>query len=525
VASSQPLATSAGLVVLARGGSFADAAIAMSAVLNVVEPHNSHLGGDAFLVVYDAARRDTVAFNGSGAAPRSATPESYRGGIPLRGLRAASVPGLVSTWFAFHERYGTLPVADLLAPAISYAEGGYPVGPRVAGVCRNHAALFTERPTLAALGLGPETRVGDVVRQPDLAWTLRQIADGGREAFYAGPIAERIAAHAARHAGGHFTLDDLAAHRTRVLEPIKARYRDVIVHGQPPPSQGLILLEELLIASGFDLADMDPVERTHVLVEAKKLAFADRNAFLADPEVKNVPLTGLLSESHAAARRSRIDPNRAAADHPAGDPHASGSDTTYFLVADRQGNAVSFIQSVFHAFGCAEVAEGTGVLFNNRMTGFSLDPASPNVLAPGKRPAHTLNAWLATDARTGALRHVGGTPGGHVQVQSNLQLVVNLIDGDMNPQQAIEAPRWQHQTVDSASAVDPSGPGVLEIEERVGEETVARLRSVGHEVKVIGPWAHGSSAQVLSVLSHTNDGGLVIAVGSDPRSDGQAAGL
>ncbi len=521
VAASQPLAVSAGLAVLEKGGTFADAAIAASAVLCVVEPWNSHLGGDAFLVVYDAARRETVAFNGSGAAPRSATPEAYAdGGIPLRGLRAATVPGLVSTWFALHERYGSRPIADLLRPAIGYAADGFPAGPRGVRVFGGSGALFSEQPTLRSLGAGPGVRLGDTIRQPDLAWTLEQIAAHGRDAFYAGPVAERIVSHAARYAGGHFTADDLRAHRTRVLTPLQVRYRDLIVHGQPPPSQGHILLQELALAEGFDLAAMDEADRMHVLVEAKKLAFADRSAFLADDEIVDVPMTALLSPEYSARRRTLIDLTRASAHPPAGDPFAGGSDTTYFLVADGNGNAVSFIQSVFHGFGCAEVAEETGILFNNRMTGFLLDPQSPNVLVPGKRPAHTLNAWLATRAGDDALAHVGGSPGGHVQVQTNLQLVVNLVDGGMDPQAAIEAPRWQHLSAGGTSTSEPSLPGILEIEQRTADTLFSTLAARGHEVRPIGAWAHSSAAQVLSVLS-----GGAYAVGSDPRTDGHAAGI
>lgn len=516
VAASQPLAVSAGLAVLARGGTFADAALATSAVLCVVEPWNSHLGGDAFLVVYDARTRETIAFNGSGAAPATATPESYAAGIPVRGFRAATVPGLVSTWFAFHERFGSLPVAELLAPAIGYARDGFPVGPRCVRTCALNAGLFAEHPSLGVLGLRPEMRLGEIVRHPDLADTLEQIARGGRDAFYAGTLAEKLV----RASGGHFSAADFAQHRTRVLKPLAARYRDLIVHGQPPPSQGHILLQELLIAGGYDLAGMDPITRTHVLVEAKKLAFADRNRYLADPERADVPMDALLTESYAVRQRARISLDGAQPDYTAGDPHAAGTDTTYFLVRDRDGNAVSFIQSIFHSFGSAEVAEGTGVLFNNRMTGFSLDPASVNVLAPGKRPAHTLNAWLATRADGGALAYVGGTPGGHIQVQTNLQLLVNAVDGGMDPQQAIEAPRWQHLNPAASVSPDPGGPGVLEVEERAGAALLDGLRALGHEARAIGPWAHGSSAQLLQVLPNG-----VSAVGSDPRCDGHAAGL
>lgn len=521
IAASQPLAVSAGLAVLVRGGTFADAALACSAVLCVVEPQSSHLGGDAFLVVYDAPKREALAFNGSGAAPHAATKESYASGIGLRGLRAATVPGLVSTWFALHERFGSLPVSELLAPAIGYAESGFFAGPRLAKTCVSYAPVLKAHPQMAAsLGLHENLAVGERIVQPDLAWTLKQIAVGGRDAFYNGAIAQRIVSHANAHFGGHFNAADLAAHQTRVLPPITTRYRHLTVHGQPPPSQGMILLEELALANGYDLANMDDATRTHVLVEAKKLAFADRNARLGDPETAPVSINALLSPAYLAKRRAEIDLSHARPDYSAGDLAGMGTDTTYFLVRDKGGNAVSFIQSVFHVFGSAEVAEGTGILFNNRLTGFSLDPHSPNVLAPGKRPAHTLNAWLATDAQTGDLVHVGGTPGGHVQVQTNLQVLVELVDGGRNPQEAVEAPRWQHLAGESAVASEESGPGVLEIEERTPASVVEDLQSRGHVVRVIGPWAHGSSVQLLSVGKNGES-----HVGSDPRSDGQAAGI
>jgi gamma-glutamyltranspeptidase/glutathione hydrolase len=479
----------------------------------VVEPQNSHLGGDAFLVVYDAETRNTVAFNGSGAAPMAAKRETYPDGIPVRGLRASTVPGLVHTWGTFHARYGTLPLSELLAPAISYAEDGYPVGPRVVRAVGMNEALFASQPSLSLLGLHPEIKVGDIVRQPDLAWTLRQIAEHGPDAFYHGTVAERIV----MGSGGYYQVDDLVAHHTRALTPLRARYRDLLVHGQPPPSQGHILLQELQIANGYRLAELDGPARTHLMVEAKKLAFADRNAYLADPEQAFVPMDALLNEEYAERRRALIEPDRASSYYEPGDPN-EGSDTTYFLVQDAAGNAVSFIQSIFHSFGSAAVIEGTGVLFNNRLTGFVLDPASPNVLAPGKRPAHTLNAWLATHD-DGSLAYVGGTPGGHVQVQTNFQLLVNLVDLGMDPQMAIEAPRWQHMTSDSSVGAS-EGAGVLEIEERASPEIVDGLRARGHEVRIIGAWAHGSSAQVLKTLPSG-----AVALGSDPRCDGHAAGL
>lgn len=512
-AASQPLAVSAAIAALAKGGNCVDAAIAASAVLCVVEPHNSHLGGDAFVIYYDAKKRETTAFNGSGAAPRTATPESYAEGIPLHGVRAATVPGLVHCWGELHKKHGSRPFNELLKPAIEYANDGYPAGPRVARVCAGSGELFAANASLRALGLSEGIAVGDTVRQKELGGTLEQIAQRGASAFYVGAIAERIIAGTQ----GHFTREDFAGHRTRVLPPLRVSYRDLTFHGQPPPSQGHILMQELQIVDGFDFAALDDVTRTHLLIEAKKLAFADRNAYLADPEIANVPMEALLSEEYAAKRRALIDLEKASLDYPAGDPNGQGSDTTYFLVADREGNAISFIQSIYHGFGSAYIIPRTGILLNNRLTGFVLDPDSPNVVAPGKRPAHTLNAWLATRP-DGTLAYVGGTPGGHIQVQTNLQLAVNLVDGGDNPQVAIERPRWQHINRSGATG-EPTGPGVVEIEERVGEAVIEGLRAKGHDVQTIGEWAHGSSAQLLTVLP-----GGAYALGSDPRCDGHAAG-
>ena len=514
VASSQPLATAAGVAVLQSGGNFADAAIAMSAVLCVVEPWNSHLGGDAFLIVHDAKTRTNTAFNGSGEAPARATPDAFPDGIPLHGPRSATVPGLVSTWFEFHGRHGSRPIAELLRPAIAYANDGFPAGPRMCVKFAGAAALLAANPSLTALGAGPDVNLGQSIRQPELAWTLEQIATHGRDAFYQGEVMRRMV----EHSDGWFSENDFARHRTRVENPISTRYRHVTVHGQPPPSQGIVLVEELALANGWNLRDLTESDRIHRLVEAKKCAFADRNAHLADPEFHRFPLEQLLSPTSIDRRRAGIDLHRAA-QHVAPANRNEGADTTYFLVRDADGNAVSFIQSVFHNFGSAWIPEGTGVLFNNRATGFSLDPESPNVAAPGKRPAHTLNAWLATND-DGTLALVGGTPGGHIQVQTNLQLIVNTIDLGMDPQAAVEAPRWQHLSAGGSVSSEESGPGVLEIEDRVDCAVLDDLRGRGHEVRAIGSWAHGSAAQLLAVLPSGAS-----AVGSDPRCDGHASGI
>lgn len=518
VAASQPLAVTTGLGILQQGGTFVDAAIATSATLVVIEPYSSHLGGDAFVILYDAATKTTTAFNASGAAPRAANLDIFRNGIPLRGLKAASVPGLVDCWFELHRRYGSFSMESLLAPAIAYAEEGFPAGYEYATVMRGAFEGFPPewgRPTLKSLtGHESPPKPGETIRQPDLAWTLSQIAERGRDAFYDGPVTERILAFSQAN-GGLFSREDFANHRTQISEPIRTDYRGYTVHGQPPVSQGMILLEELNLVEGFDLRSMGwgTADTVHVMVEAKKLAFADRMAYLGDPDFVEVPLAILLSKEYAAHRRQSIDLCRAAGGVQAGNLH---HDTTYFCVADRHGNAVSFIQSIFYGFGCGFVAEGTGVLFNNRMNGFFLESTNPNCLAPGKRPAHTLNAYIITQGDQ--LAWVGGTPGGDVQVQSNFQVICNLIDYGMNPQQAIEAPRWQHAP--TFFPPDSTETGILEMEDRFPEATCQELVARGHQVRTIGPWGHGSRYQLIAIDPET---GTYFA-GSDPRCEGHAAG-
>jgi gamma-glutamyltranspeptidase / glutathione hydrolase len=528
VAASQPLAVSAGLNALQQGGSFADAAIAASAVLCVVEPYASHLGGDAFIIVYDAPTGATIALNGSGAAPAAATPDRFAGGIPMRGIAAASVPGLVDAWEVLHERWGRTPVAELLAPAISYAGDGFPLAVRSAQRFGAAADIFGAFPETADALLtdGEMPAPGATIVQPDLAWTLEQIAAGGANAFYRGEITNRMLAYS-EGAGGLFSAEDFANYRTQVGEPIRTSYRGYTVHGQPPVSQGHILLQMLNLVEGFDLAGAghNSADAIHLQVEAKKLAFADRAAYLGDPKFVSVPMETLLSKGYADARRGMIDRNKAAYHVSAG---AIDHDTTYFCVVDGDGSAVSFIQSVFWGFGCGAVARGTGVLFNNRMTGFSLDPASPNVLAPGKRTAHTLNAYVVTRDDTSSRRSggtaraelawVGGTPGGDVQVQSNLQVLCNVIDFGMNPQAAVEAPRWQHGG--SVGAADEPGARVLAVEDRVPASVFDELASRGHRVEPLGPWSHGSAYQLIAVDPATG----ALMGGSDPRVDGHAAG-
>lgn len=513
VAASQPLAVSAALNILQRGGSFIDAGIAASAVLIVVEPASSHLGGDAFLVVHNAKTRKNMAFNGSGEAPHAATAFEFAAGIPEYGFRAATVPGLVSTWFEAHKSLGRLPMAELLQPAIGYARSGFPANLDFVTRIQNFIKMNPGSKLFETMGISTGLSVGDIVIQKDLADSLTLIAEQGRDLFYQGEIAKKII----EATNGWFSTDDLAAHKTRVTDPISAKYRDLTIHGQPPPSQGMILIEELLLASAYDLKKMSEADRIHLLVEAKKLAFEDRNRVLADPEKRKVALDEIFAKEHIDRRRAEI--NMKLANNSNSKVGEEGKDTTYFLVADSDGNAVSWIQSLFHGFGSGWAIEGTGIILNNRLTGFSLNPDSPNIIEPGKRPAHTLNAWLATNDDK-SLAYVGGTPGGHVQVQTNLQIIVNLVDLQMNVQEAIEAPRWQHLSETGQGGADEATFGFLEIENRVDAETINDLRSRGHIVKELEPWSHASQVQLMQRYSNGT-----LAFGSDPRSAGQAAGI
>jgi len=534
IAASQPLAVSTGLNILQQGGTFADAAIAASAVLCVVEPYASQLGGDAFIIVYDAPTGTTVALNGSGAAPMAADPSVFPEGIPLRGIASASVPGLVDAWEALHLRWGRSPFETLLAPAITYASDGFPAGFRCAQRFAADAALLKSFPETANAFLsdfeGDLPKPGATIHQPDLAWSLEQIAANGANAFYRGEITDRMLSYS-QGAGGLFSAEDFASHSTQITDPIKTAYRGYTIHGQPPVSQGHILLQMLNLVEGFDLAALGPnsAEAIHLQVEAKKLAFADRAAYLGDPAFVSVPMDTLLSKDYAAGRRGLIDPRRAAAHVSAG---SIDHDTTYFCVVDADGSAISFIQSVFWGFGSGAVAAGTGILFNNRMTGFSLDPTSPNVLAPGKRTAHTLNAYVVTrdpgplaqrsraaETPQAELAWVGGTPGGDIQVQSNLQVICNLIDFGLNPQEAVEAARWQHGG--SVGAAGEPAIGTLAIEDRVPSSVLQDLAQRGHNVQPIGPWAHGSAYQLIASDAETG----ALMGGSDPRVDGHAAGF
>ncbi|MDI3340884.1 MAG: gamma-glutamyltransferase [Sphaerobacter sp.] len=524
VATAHPLATAAGLDILRRGGNAMDAAIAAALVTGVTLPAMCGLGGDAFLIHYDGRSGEVTAINGSGIAPRAASRDYFveRGytKMPFTGLLSVAVPGAVHAYFTAIERFGSMEPAALFAPAIRYAEEGFPLTHEGSRTIADYAEPMGRFPTSAAIYLpgGAAPRPGTRLRNPDLARSMRLIVERGSAVFYQGEIAEEIARFMAEN-GGLMTLDDLAGHESVVYRPLQTEYRGYTVYQTGLPSQGLIMLEELNILANADLAAMGAgsADAIHLMVETKKLAFADRLGYCGDPAFVDVPLETLLSPEFARARFAEIDMTRAKEQVGAGRIPERDGDTTYLCVVDRDGNAVSLIHSLSAAFGSQVVAGNTGILLNNRAgRGFTLEEGHPNVIAPGKRTMHTLNCYLITQG--GRLRWVGGTPGGDGQPQWNMQVVTNLIDFGMNVQEAIEAPRWL-----SFPGTDPINlpyDFVLRIEGRAGAAVIAELERRGHRVEVLGDWDGGGAAQVIEVDPETG----TLLGGSDPRTEGLALG-
>jgi gamma-glutamyltranspeptidase/glutathione hydrolase len=489
-ASVNQLVTQTAMDTLRRGGNAVDAAIAGAAMLMLVEPRNGHLGGDTFMVIHDATRNRVVALNGSGAAPARATRECYRkiGGIPEHGLLTSTVPGTLACWGHASERYGTLPLAEVLAPAIAYAAEGIPVTARLHHMLTLDAPTSRKYPDSAAVFLpgGEVPAVGDTWRQPGLAATLTRVAEHGVEDFYRGALARELVAYSDAH-GGLFDLEDFARHETEALAPFSIDYRGYTVFEQPLVSQGMLVLIALNILRQLDLRSSGPgtAETLHLEIEALKLAFEDQQRWLGDPRFVDVPVEWLLSEEHAREQAARIDMDRAT-DRLS--PAAAHPDTTYMCTADGAGTMVSYIHSLFAGSGV--VMGKTGALMNSRLQGFTLEDGHPNCLAPGKRPLHTLNAYLVH--KDGEPVLVGGTPGAHWQVQTNLQMLVNILDFGMDVQQAIEAPRYT-----MGNQLTP-GDLTVRIESRAGRQALDGLRARGHRIDVAGPWDAAGAVQLIA---------------------------
>ncbi|HZU90926.1 MAG TPA: gamma-glutamyltransferase [Stellaceae bacterium] len=516
VAANHPLAAQAGLLALRAGGNAVDAAVATAAALAVVEPMMSGLGGDGFYHVYDHTSRRAIVFNGTGPAPAAATPERYRGGIPRTGPLSVSVPGMLAGLGLMHERFGRLPWRDLFAEAIRYARDGFAATPHYRHFAAENLTVLRPDPRSAAVFLagGEAPSLAAPIVQPDLARTLAEIASEGARCFYQGALAHRLAA-GLEAAGALVSPADLAEFAAEEQQPIAVQYRGFTVLEAPPNSTGFVLLEELKIVEQFDLAALGllSADAIHVLVEAKKLAFADRERWGADPRTVSPPFEELLSNAYAARLARRIAMGRAA---PTRAPAAAESDTTYFCTADGEGNAVSGIQSLNSAWGSGVTAGDTGILLNNRMAYWHLEPGHPNRLQPGRRVRHTMNPPIVL--RDGALWCVFGTPGADNQVQINLQVLTGMIDFGLDPQQAAEMPRWSSNVPGEYANWPHDGPDALAIERRVPEAVRSELARRGHPVTTLGDLEGPCSVEIIRRDSAT---GMLIA-GSDPRRDGWA---
>jgi gamma-glutamyltranspeptidase len=517
VAANHPLAAQAGLLALRAGGNAVDAAVATAAALAVVEPMMSGLGGDGFYHVYQQSTRRAVVFNGTGPAPQAATPERYAAGIPRIGPLSVSVPGTLAGLDMMHREFGRLPWQDLFAEAISLARDGFGATRAYCHFADDHRETLMVDPRAAAIFLagGEAPPLGAPIVQPDLARTLEEIAADGADSFYRGRLARRLAA-GLEAAGCLVRERDLAAFTAEAQPPIAIDYRGYTVLEAPPNSTGCVLLEELKIVENFDLAGMGllSADMVHALVEAKKLAFADRERWVADPRSLEAPLERLLSADYAAGLAARIDMHRATPTRAAPEAAAAG-DTTYFCTADGEGNAVSGIQSINSGFGAGVVAGDTGILLNNRMAYWHLEPGHPNRLAPGRRVRHTMNPPIVL--KDGALWCVFGTPGADNQVQINLQVLTAMVDFGIDPQQAAEMPRWTSNVPGQYANWPHDGADALTIEQRFAEEVRRELARRGHPVATVGDLDGPCSVEII----RRDPAGMLLA-GSDPRRDGWA---
>jgi gamma-glutamyltranspeptidase/glutathione hydrolase len=523
-ATSQPLATSTAVDVLKKGGTAVDAAIAANAVLGVVEPTGCGVGGDLFALVWDSREQKLAGLNGSGRSPRRLTLSRFRElgfeRIPSAGPLSISVPGAVDGWFELHLRFGKLPMKELLAPAIGYALEGFPVSEIIAEAWAANVRGLGGFPGFAETFLldGRAPRKGDVFRNPGLAGTLRKIAEGGRDAFYEGEVAERIESFVTR-AGGYLSREDLAAHRTDWVEPVSSSYRGFEVWELPPNGQGIAALQILNLLEGFDVRSMGfgSAAHLHHFVEAKKLAFEDRARFYADPDFVHVPVVELISKEYAARRRGLLSPERASLELEAGDPSLGRGNTVYLATADREGTLVSLIQSNFRGMGSGVCPVGLGFGLQNRGELFSLEDGHPNVYAPEKRPFHTIIPGFIT--RDGKPFLSFGVMGGDAQPQVHAQIVMNLVDFDMNLQEAGDAPRALHSGSPDPTAGRMRDGGLVHLETGFADATRERLSALGHRITP----APGGFGGYQAIAIDTATG--VYYGASESRKDGHAAGF
>ena len=556
VCTSVPAATQVGLDILKRGGNAVDAAIAANATLGLMEPVSNGIGGDLFAIVYSAKENKLYGINGSGRSPLGLSYEQmkaeldklHRKTIPPRGMLPISVPGTVDAWSELHKKFGKLKFSDDLAPAVKYAEEGFPVTELIAFYWHFGPEVYKDLPggfleTYTLDGKRRTPAKGDIFRNPALAKTLRLIGEKGRDAFYKGEIADKIDKFM-RENGGFLRKADFEKHTSTWVDPVSTNYRGYDVFELPPNGQGIATLQILNILEGFDLKSMgrNSAETLHAMIEAKKIAWADRAKFYADPEFAKIPLAGLLSKEYAAERRKLIDPGHAAKAVEAGVPPANGAesqatreplqdsaatpkrspvddgDTIYMCTADDEGNMVSLIQSNYRGMGSGIVVPGLGFMFQDRGELFSMEPGHANVYAPGKRPFHTIIPGFVM--KDGKPWEAFGVMGGGMQPQGHVQVLTNQIDFGLNAQEAGDASRWQHEGDNEPTGEKMEKGGYVEVESGIPYEIVRELEKRGHEVRFdVGGYG---GYQAIKVELH--DGQRVYVGASESRKDGQAAG-
>ncbi len=520
VSAGQPLAAQAGLRVLQEGGTATDAIIAMAGVLAVVRPHMNGVGGDAFGIFYDGATGEISAINGSGRSGALATPEFFRDQghdqVPGSGVLSISVPGAVAAWADAHARFGTMPFAKLLEPAIRLASEGFPVSTRLAQDIESQSGSLNNAGRALYLPGGSAPPVGSLLKNEGLSTTLRQIAQGGKEAYYRGPVAEHLAAFVEAE-GGHLRASDFAAHTSTWVEPLRGDYLGHTFLVMPPNSQGIAELSYMEMAKAYPAGSLghNTTAYLHTMIELKKLAFADRDRWVADPDKADLPIERMLNPEYLRTRAALVDRGHAAESVEPGFGGAAGGiqgdqddsgDTVYMTAIDQFGNAVSWIQSNFAGFGSGILEPETGVLFHNRGSGYTLEDGHPNQVAPRKRPYHTLTPMMAL--RDGDFAFAIGTPGGDSQTQTLLQIVHNLLIFGMTPQEAIEAPRFRS-----------SGGLSVAIEDRIPAGVRSELSELGHRLNIVEGWtATFGGAQMIFVEPSTG----TFTAAADPRREAYA---
>lgn len=532
---SHPIASAIAVDILKKGGSAIDAAIAANAMLGLVEPYACGIGGDMFAIIWDPQSRQLLGYNGSGHTPKEfdyAELQQQLGEgkpLPMFGALAVSVPGAVDGWFELHQRFGKLPMAELLAPAIAYARQGVAITEVDAHTWNESLKEFpgeglTNADVVELMRVykpnGKAPQVGEVFQNPDLADSYQRLADGGRDAYYTGEIGERII-KAVQAAGGHLQASDLASHRGEWVTPVSVNYKGYDLYEIPPNSQGIAALQMLNIIKQFPMAEFgrSSADYWHVLAEASKLAYEDRAKFYSDPDFGEIPLSWLLSDEYAKERAALVNMQQAATQYPAGEPPQHG-DTTYLAVADSSGLMVSWIQSNFWEFGSGVVAAGTGFALQNRGSQFNMDPQHANVYAAGKRPFHTIiPAFLM---KAGEPLMAFGVMGGFLQPQAHVQIVANMVDFGMNVQQAGDAARFVHQTASQPIGGKMTDGGTLRIEAGVDKSIIAELRKRGHNVAHGERTYSGSYGGYQSVWRDPETG--VYWGGTEMRFDGASAG-